>query len=147
VETQRPKHEPARSVLEVTGRDVGAILEQYFRRSVQVPTRFFELSPDDFLIVQGLPRVNLAWLDGLTTASAGAHVGQALETIEERTYRFQCGCDPHKMLLVVRGMFAKKPDELFAGQEQVEVTCPRCGRAWTISRQEFEARAGELGFS
>ena len=51
------------------------------------------------------------------------------------------------MLMVVRGMFADEPDELFAGKDQIEVSCPRCGRAWTISRPEFEAREGELGFS
>jgi hypothetical protein len=147
VETQRPRGEPIRSMVDFEGLDVPRVFEQYFLRSIQVRTRLFEFDSDDFLLVQGLPRIDPNWIDGLDRDSARRHVAQDLETIELRRYRFGCGCNPQKMLAVLRGMFRDKPAELFEGQAQVETTCPRCGRSWLITRIEFEASDSELGFT
>jgi len=147
VETQRTKHEPSRSTLDFEGLDLLPIFEQYYDRSVQIRARIFELDRDDFLLVQGLPRVDEAWIQGLGAGDARAHVERDLETVEQRTNRFHCGCNAQKILVVVRGMFASRPDELFRGENQVEVQCPRCGRTWLVARTEFDARDSKLGFS
>lgn len=147
VETQRAKHALSRSMLDFEDNHVLRVVELYFERSVQVPTRLFELDRDEFLIVQGMPRADRDWIAGLTPDSAQAVAGAATETIEHRNYRFHCGCDPQKVLMVVRGMFAKKPEELFEGDDQVEVQCPRCGRSWVVTREEFNARRNNIGFS
>ena len=148
VETQRPKSEPSRSLLDFKGLDVLRTMEEYFMRSVQIPTRFFELKPDDFLVAQGMPRVDKSWLDSLDNQSIEQHItDHEMEPIEEREYRFNCGCNAQKILHVLKGMFRKNPAELFAGKDNVEATCPRCGKKWVISRDEFEAQDKDLGFS
>jgi molecular chaperone Hsp33 len=147
VETQRPRHQPGRSLLDFDGRDMLSAFEQYHRRSVQSATRLFEVAGGDFMIVQGLPRVDRDWLAGLDAAAAAAIEQAAGETIETRRYRWRCGCNSHKMLSVMRSMFGEQPGELFGDQPEVEVRCPRCGRRWLVARQEFEAYDAQLGFS
>jgi hypothetical protein len=146
-ESQRPKRKPYRSVIKVEGWDVLDIFEQFYERSEQLPSRLFELEDGRFLLAQGLPRVKREWLIGLRREELPGYLGQAHEPVETRVYRFECGCDPQKILQVVRGMFAAKPEELFRGDPRVEVQCPRCGRTWTIDRDEFAAADSKLGFS
>ncbi len=146
-ESQRPKRKPYRSVIKVEGWDALAIFEQFYERSEQLPSRLFELEDGRFLLVQGLPRVARGWLAGLAREAMPAYLEEAHEPVETRSYRFECGCDAQRILAVVRGMFADKPEELFRGDPRVEVQCPRCGRSWTVDREEFEARDSALGFS
>ncbi|HSA22193.1 MAG TPA: Hsp33 family molecular chaperone HslO, partial [Myxococcota bacterium] len=146
-ESQRPKRKPYRSVIKVEGWDVLDIFEQFYGRSEQLLSRLFELEDGRFLLVQGLPRVKRAWLAGLAREELPGYLALAHEPVETRTYTFECGCDAQKILQVVRGLFAAKPEELFRGDPRVEVQCPRCGRKWTIDRDEFGAGDARLGFS
>ena len=147
VETQRPKREPGRSTVDVEGTDVLRIFEQYYVLSEQIPSRLFEVGPDDFVLVQGLPRVDRAWLDGLDTDAVRTHTDGGLELIEERTYTFRCGCDPLRILGVVRHIYKDRADDLFLGEEQVEVLCPRCGRRWWLAREDYELGPRRVGLS
>ncbi len=144
LETQRPRLEPTSTVLEVQGSSVLDIFEQYFWRSVQIPTRLLALDSGEHLLVQGMPRANKKWIRGLRAESALEELGE-LESIEERAYRFGCGCDPGRILAIVHGMYQEKADDLFHGESQVEVSCPRCGRRYWITREDFDRGPGRTG--
>ena len=146
VETQRPKHEPTRSILDFEGQDILAIFELYFERSLQMKARLFLQNRDEYILVQGLPRVDATWLGSLD-AQAVLSLIPKLESMETRHYRFFCGCNTQKILMVIRKMFASDPTELFGDQDHVEVQCPRCGRNWIVRREEFDAKNRDLGFS
>jgi len=145
MESQRPKREPTHSVLDVEGRDVFAIFEEFYARSEQIPSRLFDLSKNEFVLVRGLPKADLEWLSSLDPAGIERHLEQELELIEKRSYRFHCGCNPKIILQVMQGMFRDKPGELFLGESQVEVHCPRCGRRWWVTREDFDAGPNRLG--
>ena len=42
------------------------------------------------------------------------------------------------ILGVVRNIYRDQAEELFQGEEQVEVLCPRCGRRWWLAREDYE---------
>jgi molecular chaperone Hsp33 len=147
LESQRPRHEPQRSVVNVEGIDVLRIFEQFYARSVQVPSRLFELEPGRFALVQGMPRADRAWLEGMDTDEARALLAEELEPIEQRSYTFHCGCHPHRILQVVHAAYDGKADPLFLGDDRVEVQCPRCGRSWWLTREDFELGPGKVGVS
>ena len=138
VETQRPKHEPARGVVDFEGLDVVEAFHEYYRRSLQMRAKLFELERDEYVLVQGLPIVDMDWFEALDASAVRAMVDGGLEPIEERTYRFECGCDIAKMIVAISDMFAGKLDDLFEGRDDVEVQCPRCGRYWTLERETLE---------
>ena len=139
VQAQRPGHEPSTSILEIDGLDLLDILEQYYRKSEQAPARFYELPDDAFLGIFSLPGANLEWLERLGPDEAAALAAGELSPLGEKTFRFQCGCNPTKMLRVLRSLFRTQPEELFEGESGVETHCPRCGARWWIERAAFEA--------
>ncbi len=145
LESQRPRHEPSRSVLDVSGTDVLMIFEQFHERSEQIPSRLFELSDGEHVFIQGMPRVDTDWLHSLDRRAAESYLAKELEPIEQRRYRFSCGCDPYKVLKIIHGMYHGKADELFQGEHQVEVSCPRCGRRFWVTRHEFDLGPDKVG--
>jgi Hsp33 protein len=147
MESQRPKRKPTSSTLDVDGLNVLKIFEQFYERSEQIPSRLFELSTDEFVLIQGLPRVDQDWLQSLDNEDVRNLLSQNLESIEERSYTFCCGCDFNKILGVVHGIFKSQVDELFQGNEAVETACPRCGKRYWIMREDFDRGPEKIGMS
>lgn len=136
MQARRPLHEPTQSTIEVEGFDLLEIFEQYYARSEQHPARFFELGTDAYLMVLALPGIDGAWLRGLDPDGARALLDDTTP-LEDRTFRFECGCNPQKMVAALRSLFEGRPEELFQGETQVEASCPRCGRRWWIQAEGF----------
>ena len=144
-ESQRPRFEPVRSTLDVGQAGVLDAFEMFFSRSVQTPSRLFDVEGLGHVLIQGLPNVDRQWLEALDTAAAERYAAGKLEPIEERRYRFACGCNPAKILDVVRAMYKSRADELFAGEDKVEVSCPRCGKRYWLTRDDFDSAPGSVG--
>jgi len=140
VQSQRPGHDQMQSMVEVHGLDVLEVFEQYYARSEQKPARFFEPVDDTFLMVLALPDHDAAWLEGLTPATSSELSTEGLDLLDERIYRFQCGCNPDRMMDALHTIFDGNPEELFKGEPGVETFCPRCGSRWWIDRGDYEAR-------
>lgn len=138
VQVVRPRGEPQTSRVEVEGFDVLDIFEQYFARSEQNLARFFPLGGERVAAVLGLPGVDPDWLRGLDIDAARELLDVA-PTIEERVFRFECGCSPERILEIMRSIFGNAPEDLFHDEQQVEVFCPRCGRRWWVDREQFHA--------
>jgi molecular chaperone Hsp33 len=137
VQSSRPGQPPVLSAIAVSGLDVLEIFEQYYEQSQQLPTRFFELADDEFAMVQGLPGADPAGIRSLTREEAAHLAEDDGIALDERVFRFHCGCNPQKILTALRGIFADGPEDLFRGDEEVEAFCPRCGRRWRIRRESF----------
>jgi molecular chaperone Hsp33 len=137
MQSHRPNHEPTLSVLEVHGLDVLLYLEDYYRESEQRPARFFELEGSSFLQVLALPSAEDDLFRRLDRGGAAALVEGPHEVLEERTFFFQCGCNPQRMLRALHDIYDRDPEDLFQGEERVETQCPRCGRRWWMTREEF----------
>jgi molecular chaperone Hsp33 len=136
IQTIRPGQEPAESTVQVYGLDILDIFEQYYRVSEQNPARFFELTEDRYLAVLALPGSDRSTLASLSGPDALEILAQAM-FLERRVFRFECGCNPQRMLEALRAIFARDPADLFLGDEQVEAACPRCGRRWWVRREQF----------
>lgn len=139
VQTLRAKGEPASSSIEIHGLDLLEVFEQYYDRSEQMPARFFDYEDGRFAMVLGLPGVDRRWVGSLGRDDLAA-LADGFRPIEDRPFRFECGCNPRKMLSALRSIFAKDPVDLFRGEEGVETSCPRCGRRWWVTREQFASR-------
>ena len=129
----------SQSAVAVHGLDLLVMYEQYFAQSVQLPTRFFELENDEMIMVQGLPQVDVAWIEALDPQSSLALVQGRQSLIESRHFVFRCGCTADRLAEALVGMWGEKPQELFQGEAGVEISCPRCGGRWWMDRERFEA--------
>lgn len=138
VQTSRAAGHPSGSTIEVFGLDILEMFERYYKQSVQTPARFVEISDDSFLMLLALPDADREWLERLSREEAIGVAEDDVKPLGETVFRFQCGCNPERMLEVVRKLFREDPAELFRGDEGVEISCPRCGRRWWIDRQQFD---------
>ena len=141
VQSVRPKAEPTQSIVEVQGLDLLVYFQDYYLASEQRMARFYELDDDRFMQVISLPGAEPEFFGRMTRESAQQMLQEdGLTLLEERVFLFHCGCNPEKMMAALQDLFGKTPEELFQGDERVETHCPRCGRRWWITRDEFDAR-------
>lgn len=145
VESQRPKRKPTQSSVDVDGLDVLDMFGQFYNRSEQLPSRFQRIENDEFALIRGLPRVDEEWLRSLDVPRSQKYLAGDFTQTDERIYRFHCGCNFKTILKVVRGMYKDNAEELFLGEDRVEVSCPRCGRFWWLTRREFGVGPQKLG--
>jgi molecular chaperone Hsp33 len=138
VQVSRPGRQLAQSTIPVTGLDLLVMFEQFYDLSEQTPARFFEITDSEYVMLFGLPEVDAGWLHDLSRDEAVALAARDLSILDERTYRFQCGCRPELVIDVVLRPFWQEPEELFRGDSEVEILCPRCGRRWWVKRADFD---------
>lgn len=136
VQTSKGQGEPHTSALDVQGWDLLSIFEQFYLRSEQNPARFFPVDDNITVMVLGMPGVERNWLVRLEPAELDPLIDEALP-LDERIFRFECGCTLQKVLVAVRSIYRERPEELFRGEPGVEAFCPRCGRRWWIEQSLF----------
>jgi len=127
--------EPRTSTIEVDGRDPVSWISQFYAQSEQRPARAFRLDDENFVLIAAQPDADLEWLEGLDEGQV-AKIIETEETnlLETRRFRFHCGCTIDKILPVLGG-WRDRPDELFAGEESINVQCPRCAATYVITRE------------
>lgn len=139
LQVQRPHCEPALSAVEVTKKGILSAMEEFCNRALQIPTRLFEPAPGQFVFIQGMPRVNRDWIFGLDCDAAAEYIkSQDLELVEERHYTFRCGCNMEMITHMLAAQFKNRPGELFRGDQEVQVNCPRCGHIWHVTQEDFK---------
>ncbi len=123
------------SVIPVQGDNPGDWIEEFFKQSEQRSARCLELSDECFTLITAQPDADEEWLKSLTV-----DMMKNIDTIEEtklletRQFKFNCGCNVGRILPTLKSM-EDKLDELFAGEKAFEVTCPRCGAIFQITRE------------
>lgn len=139
-DTVRATDAPRRSVVDFTGSDFFAAAERYYFHSEQRPGRFFNFSDDDFVLVGGQPDCDIEWLLALDESSIrDLDTQEELSLLEQRYYRFECGCTQDRMMQVLEPVFKQDPDGLFGDEPLIRMTCPRCNAKHVITREGLEA--------
>jgi molecular chaperone Hsp33 len=138
VEGHKP---PRRSVVEFTGDDFLAAVEAFYRQSEQRPARLFRYDTEDLVLISAQPDCDLDWLEALDTDKVRQLDKEVeLSLLEQRHYRFECGCNQDRILAMLLPVLRKQAEELFEGEETIRVQCPRCGARHTVTRESVEAR-------
>jgi molecular chaperone Hsp33 len=129
-----------RSVVDFEGSDFFAAAERFYAHSEQRLARFFHHHDDDFVLVSAQPDCDEAWLAGLDAADVRQlDRTEQLALLEQRAYRFECGCNQQRMMRVLLPTFRTDPDALYEGAEVIRMSCPRCGARHAITRESLEA--------
>lgn len=129
-----------RSVVDFDNSDFFAAAERYYAHSEQRLTRFFMYGDDEHVLVAAQPDCDLEWLAGLDNeAIRQLDQTEELSLLEQRQYRFECGCTHERMMRVLLPSFRKNPEAIFEGDEVIRMSCPRCGARHAITREALEA--------
>lgn len=139
-DTVRGVEAPRRSVVDFTGPGFFSAAERYYQHSEQRPGRFFHFKDDEYVLVGAQPDCDIDWLQALDENGV-RELDQAeeLSLLEQRYYRFECGCTQDRMMRVLESVFKQDPDELFGDEPLIRMSCPRCSAKHVITRENMEA--------
>ncbi|BET68177.1 hypothetical protein ASA1KI_30950 [Opitutales bacterium ASA1] len=140
VETIRGRDPARRSVIEFDGADPFAAAEHFYAQSEQRPARFFDLGDEEFALLSAHPDCDLEWLRRLELGDVRALAErETIVPMERRLYRWHCGCNEQRIFRILAPSMRQDPDELFHGDEVLNMECPRCGALYRVSREAMEA--------
>lgn len=129
-----------RSAVSFEGADPIAAAEKFYAQSEQRAGRFFQLAEEEFALVTEHPDCDARWMRALTVDTVRAlGAPEVLVPLEERVYRWHCGCNQQRMLEVLTPAMRQDPEGLFGDEEKIEIRCPRCGARYSITREALEA--------
>jgi molecular chaperone Hsp33 len=129
-----------RSAVEFEGRDPFRPVERYYSQSEQRPARYFRVGPEEFVMISAQPGCDVAWFDNLDGEQVRTlDERETLSLLEQRIYRWECGCTQERMLAVLAPVMQSDPAGLFGEEESIRICCPRCGARHTITREALEA--------
>jgi molecular chaperone Hsp33 len=129
-----------RSAVTFAGADPIPGVEAFYAQSEQRGARYFQLGEEDFALVTEHPDCDLAWFRGLTAQKVGEiDKIETLALLEQRIYRWHCGCNQERMMEVLTPTMKQDPEALFGDEPKLEIRCPRCGARHTITREALEA--------
>ena len=112
-------------------------LSHYYTQSEQRPGKIFELPDENFVLLAAQPDYDAEWFESLTTdAVANFAETEDLSPLENRAFHFFCGCSRERIMPAL-AVWKDKLDELFAGDDEVIVQCPRCASKHAITREDF----------
>lgn len=128
------------SAVEFTGHSFLRAVEQFYAQSEQRPGRFFQHGDEDYVFVSAQPQCDVDWLMDLTDEKIRElDKCEELSLLETRTYRWECGCTAEKLYTALLPHALRDMDGIFAGEEVLKATCPRCARRYYIDREQLEA--------
>lgn len=131
---------PRRSVVNFNGKGMFSAAEQFYAQSEQRRARYFCVSEEDFVLVVAQPGCDLEWLEALDDGGARKlDADEELSLLEQRYYRWECGCTQERLLQVLAPSHRSDPDSLFGEENVVRISCPRCGARHAITRETLEA--------
>jgi molecular chaperone Hsp33 len=136
----RRNREPHRSIVGFNGPDLIHAVEEFYKFSEQRPARFFQLAPDEFAILAAHPDYDENWFESVTLEDI-RRIEETEEVVdlETRFVRWHCGCNLERILGALSAPVQRDPEDLFLGEELIEVNCPRCAAKHRVSREMMEA--------
>lgn len=140
----RERGEPRRSAIQFTGSEPFGIVEQFYDQSEQRPARYFRFGPEDFVMISAQPGCDLAWFYNLDDEKIRVlDQAEQLSLLEQRTYRWSCGCSQERMFSILAPIMRADAAGLFGDSDVIKISCPRCGARHTITREALEAYIAE----
>lgn len=138
-QTGRAFGELQTSSVDVDGADIFDLVEQYSVRSDQQLLRFLKGEGSRAALIAALPGTDRKWaaMATLEELDSSISVGE-LKLLREQDVTFRCGCDTVQIAKLVAGLYEEEPEDLFRGDSQVEVECPRCGAKHGLTRALFD---------
>lgn len=134
----REGREPRNSVVTIGSGSPAEWVETYYRQSEQMRARCFELPDELYTLITAQPGADLQWLDSLTQKKVETLLqDEETKTLETRKFRFLCGCTLERILPTLSTM-KNRFDELFENNPVLEITCPRCGAVYNVTRDMLE---------
>ena len=141
VQRQKPGSEITQSNFSLKNSSPVKAAEQYFEESEQNLVRIAVNQKGDAVLIQALPggsfeKISSLSDDDLIALCAKMSQNNKIKKLEEVLLFYECRCDDEMILNMITSLPEKQRKELWAGQEKLEIECPRCSRNFTLHKRQ-----------
>ena len=97
-------------------------------------------------MVSAQPGCDMDWFNALDDEKISAlDANETLSLLEQRSYRWGCGCSQDRMFSILAPIMRTDPKGLFGDEDLIRISCPRCGALHIVTREALEAYIAEAG--
>lgn len=126
------------SMVRCDSSDIPKMVEQFYNQSEQHPLRLkLSDSSDTALGLVGLPEYDEEWIRSVDVEEAATSDAVTRSPLRTCEFAFSCDCSPDKLIPFFRSLSQASLEELYGEDEELQITCPRCGRQFGIKRADF----------
>jgi hypothetical protein len=127
------------SLVQCDSNDIRAMVEQFYERSEQYPARIKLSDTSDTAVgLVALPEYDDHWVRTVEISDVVQGVGVEKSHMRTCSFAFVCDCSPEKLLPYFRGLSTEAVNELYGADEQLLITCPRCGKQFALERSRLQ---------
>ena len=126
--------------------DVTSMVENFYAQSEQRPIRIKLSGTNDTAIgLAALPGYEPEWFSNVNIEELSAN-SEKIEKTRMRNckFTFACDCSPEKLLPFFRTLTPEAVSDLYGEDQELLITCPRCGRKFAVDRSLVETKKEEL---
>jgi molecular chaperone Hsp33 len=126
------------SMVRCDSSDIRKIVEQFYAQSEQHPLRIeISTTSDTALGLVALPEYDEEWIGSVELGYAADSPEVVRTPMRTCEFAFLCDCSPDKLIPFFRSLSQASLDDLYGEDQELQISCPRCGRQFEIKRSEF----------
>lgn len=127
-----------RSMVQCDSGDIPRMVEQFYAQSEQYPLRIKLSDNSDTAVgLVALPEFDEEWVRSVPIDEATASPEVERHFLRTVHFKFACDCSPEKLLPFFRIMSSESLQDLYGSDDELQITCPRCGRQFGVHRSEI----------
>ncbi|MFM1849099.1 MAG: hypothetical protein RL417_2573 [Pseudomonadota bacterium] len=130
-----------RSYVPCESSNIASMVESFYRQSEQRPIRIkISETSDSAIGLAALPGFESAWFYGVDLDELAAE-SEKLDKTRMRNchFTFTCDCSPEKLTPFFKTLGAQGLADLYGDDEELMISCPRCGRRFAVRRELIES--------
>lgn len=126
------------SLVQCDSSDISKMVEHFYIQSEQHPLRLqLSTTSDTALGLVALPEYDEEWIQSVELDYAAGSPEVVRNPMRTCEFAFVCDCSPQKLMPFFRSLSQASLDELYGEDEELQISCPRCGKQFEIKRSEF----------
>ena len=129
-----------RSYVPCESSNIVSMVESFYNQSEQRPIRIkISETSDTAIAIAALPGFESEWFYSVDIDELAASA-ESLDKTRMRTchFTFTCDCSPEKLTPFFRMLGEKGLADLYGEDDVLAISCPRCGRRFTVSRESLK---------
>lgn len=115
--------------------EISTMVETFYRQSEQNPLRvFYSKTSDKSQGIVALPGWDKEWFNLVGPDELANFKFETLRRMRSCNYDFYCDCSPEKLIPFFNSLSDEAINELYGADPELVITCPRCGKYFSIDR-------------
>ncbi len=126
------------SMVRCDSADIAKMVQQFYEQSEQYPLRLIlSQTSDTALGLVALPEYDAEWIASVDLEQLAASSNDERSPMRTCHFAFSCDCSPEKLIPFFQTMSKESLQELYGDDDELQITCPRCGKQFAIHRNQL----------